>query len=68
MFGKSKTRVKLGWPHAGHDKHLCYLVNMRCHEQDLESYKVLVRDASFVCEHCGRVAADKAHLCQAAKL
>ncbi len=54
----------LKMPHRGHEKHLCYLQNVGYVEFYLEKYKKLVRDAKYVCKHCGRVAADSKSLCE----
>ncbi len=56
------------WDHPGHDKHLCYLVNMRYLESDLKKFKELVRDPQYICQHCGRLAGSKNSLCQPVKL
>jgi hypothetical protein len=55
-------------PHAMHDDHLCYLVNMGYLTSSLEDYKKLVKDAKFVCKTCGRTADSKDYLCRPAKI
>jgi hypothetical protein len=55
--------MRLGWPDPGHESHLCYLQNMGMIEADLENYKELVRDGTFVCAKCGRVAREAKSLC-----
>lgn len=55
-------------PHPGHDKHLCYLVNLGFQVSNPEEYKPLVKDGKFYCEGCGRVAASEANVCRPAKL
>jgi hypothetical protein len=55
-------------PHAMHDEHLCYLVNMGYIESNLKDYKELVKDAKFVCKKCGRSADSDENLCQPHKL
>jgi hypothetical protein len=55
-------------PHAMHDEHLCYLVNMGYIENSLEDYKKLVKDAKFVCKECGRTADSDENLCRPEKL
>jgi len=55
-------------PHAMHDEHLCYLVNMGYLESSLEDYKKLVKDAKFVCKNCGRTADSEEYVCQPAKI
>lgn len=55
-------------PHAMHDEHLCYLVNMGYMESSLKDYKDLVRDAKFVCKKCGRSADAEENLCRPEKI
>ena len=55
-------------PHPGHDKHLCYLTNMNFHLANLKDYKLLLKDAKFVCRVCGRAAASEKNLCKPVKL
>jgi hypothetical protein len=55
-------------PHAMHDEHLCYLVNMGYIESSLVDYKKLVKDAKFVCKKCGRSSDSKENLCRPAKI
>jgi hypothetical protein len=55
-------------PHAMHDEHLCYLVNMGYLNSSIEDYKKLVKDPKFVCKTCGRVADSKELLCKPAKI
>ena len=50
-------------PHAGHDKHLCYLASTGHLKEDREDFKKLVRNGKYVCKGCGRVAAEAASLC-----
>ena len=50
-------------PHTGHEKHMCYLVNIGFHTHKPEEFKELVRDPKFYCRSCGRVAHDKSNLC-----
>lgn len=64
MLGKIKPRM----PHDWHEIHLCYLANLGYQAQKTKEYKSLVRQAGFVCKHCGRVAADKKNLCDPAGL
>jgi hypothetical protein len=51
-------------PHPGHDKHLCFLENIGYVKANLDEYKKLVRNSSFVCKNCGRTAASDKNLCK----
>ncbi len=55
-------------PHPGHDKHLCYLVNLGLQVSNPDEYRLLVRDGKFLCKGCGRVAASEKNLCKPVKL
>ncbi len=55
-------------PHAGHDKHLCYLNNLGFQISSPDEYKQLIKDGKFFCGACGRVAADEKNLCKPVKL
>jgi len=55
-------------PHPGHDKHLCYLNNLRFQQTDPEAYKELIRDPKYFCENCGRAAVSEKNLCKPVKL
>ena len=55
-------------PHPEHDKHLCYLNNLRFQVENAEAYKALIKDAKFYCQNCGRAAADSKNLCKPVKL
>ncbi|MHC4394866.1 MAG: hypothetical protein ACYS1A_04360 [Planctomycetota bacterium] len=55
-------------PHPGHENHLCLLANLGYHLQYSKGYKGLVSEGKFVCNGCGRVAAEKESLCKPAKL
>ena len=55
-------------PHPGHDKHLCYLTNLRHHEEAPEFFLKLVRKPQYICKKCGRAAGDKTRLCKPVKL
>jgi hypothetical protein len=46
------TEVKM--PHPGHEEHLCLLQNTGFISTNLEDYKNLVRNPSYVCKNCGR--------------
>ncbi|MHC4149644.1 MAG: hypothetical protein ACYSR5_09195 [Planctomycetota bacterium] len=60
--------AKAKMPHAGHDKHLCYLNNIGYQLSQPKDYKSLVKGGKFLCEVCGRVAAREKNLCKPAKL
>jgi len=55
-------------PHAGHDKHLCYLNNLGFQISNPKEYKDIVRDGQYMCKVCGRVAAHEKNLCKPVKL
>jgi hypothetical protein len=55
-------------PHSGHNKHLCYLVNLGVQQRDLKMYKKLVTEPQYVCKQCGRVANKATNLCKPVKL
>ena len=55
-------------PHPGHDKHLCYLNNLRFQDSNPEEYKKLLKDAAYFCQNCGRAAANSKNLCKPVKL
>ena len=55
-------------PHSGHDKHLCYLNNLGFQKSNTEDYKKLVKESKYMCENCGRTAADKNNLCKPVSL
>lgn len=52
-------------PHAGHEKHMCYLVNVRTPISDL---KKIAKDAQYICKNCARVANNVKNLCNPVKL
>jgi hypothetical protein len=55
-------------PHIGHDKHLCYLVNLDYQNSNLDDYKQLVKKAEYMCKKCGRVAENEKNLCDPIKI
>lgn len=55
-------------PHGGHEEHLCYLQNVGFLLNNFEEYKSLVKDGTFICKACGRVAANDKNLCVPDKL
>jgi hypothetical protein len=50
-------------PHKGHGKHLCVAHVMNYIQTNLSDYKELVRNGTYVCKQCGRVAASADYLC-----
>ena len=50
-------------PHLGHEHHLCYFQNIGLLKERLDEYKMLIRDAKYVCKDCGRSAARAENLC-----
>lgn len=60
--------AKSKMPHAGHDKHLCYLNNLGFQNTNEKEYKQLVKNPEFLCKNCGRVAASQNNLCKPVKL
>ena len=52
-------------PHEGHEKHLCYLVNLKVKTSELKKF---VKDAQFICKNCGRAAKSDGNLCNPVKL
>jgi len=55
-------------PHAGHDRHLCYLNNLGIQTTNPQEYKSLIKNGRFYCQNCGRVAGDENNLCKPVKL
>ncbi len=53
------SEAALRVPHEGHDQHLCELRK----KMSLEEYKNFIRDAKYVCQHCGRAAMNSENLC-----
>jgi hypothetical protein len=60
--------AKAKMPHAGHDKHLCYLNNLGFQISNPEDYRALIKNGKFLCKVCGRVAAAGKNLCKPVKL
>ena len=55
-------------PHPGHENHLCYLVGKESFKSNMSEYKMLVRNATYVCKGSGRTAAKAENLCSPEKL
>jgi hypothetical protein len=55
-------------PHPEHDKHLCYLNNLRFQESNPDDFKNLIKNPDFFCQNCGRAAASSKNLCKPTKL
>jgi hypothetical protein len=53
-------------PHIGHSNHLCDMASKG--QVTLEQMKELVRNAKFICNKCGRVAANSGNLCEPVSL
>jgi hypothetical protein len=60
-----ERRMAKNMPHAGHDKHMCYLVNVRTPINEL---KKLAKDAKYICKNCARVSSNIKNLCNPVKL
>jgi hypothetical protein len=60
--------AEIKMPHEAHEKHLCLLENVGYLKSNLQDYKTLVRNPSFVCKNCGRTAAKDKNLCEPEKL
>ncbi len=59
---------KFTLPHSGHNKHLCYLVNLGAQQRKPKMYKDLVSEPKHMCKSCGRVANKPRNLCKPVKL
>ncbi|MHC5089449.1 MAG: hypothetical protein ACYSO3_08880 [Planctomycetota bacterium] len=55
-------------PHPEHDKHLCYLNNLRFQTSNPEDYQALIKNAAYYCQNCGRAAANSKNLCKPVKI
>lgn len=62
---KEKIDMKAKMPHAGHDGHMCLLVNLKT---DLSEFKKIAKDSNFLCRNCARSANDKKYLCNPVRL
>jgi hypothetical protein len=59
---------KFKLPHSGHNRHLCYLVNLGVQYRDPKMYKKLVKEPLYLCKQCGRTANKAMNLCKPVKL
>ena len=59
---------KFKLPHSGHNKHLCYLVNLCVQQHDPKMYRKLIKEPQYLCKLCGRVAKKATNLCKPVKL
>ena len=55
-------------PHPGHENHLCYLQGKGLIKDNPDKFKGMVRNGSYMCKGCGRVAAQAGSLCAPEKL
>ncbi|MHC4843027.1 MAG: hypothetical protein ACYTFM_04275 [Planctomycetota bacterium] len=55
-------------PHSGHNKHLCFLVNLGTQQRNRKMYERLVNKPGYLCKQCGRVANKAKNLCRPVKL
>ena len=53
---------------SDHSEHLCYIISQGFHLDKRDEYADMVKDAQFVCEHCGRIANSGKYLCKPMKL
>ncbi len=60
--------AEIKMPHPSHEQHLCLLQNVGYLNSNLEQYKKLVKEGKYVCQNCGRVAANEKNLCAPEKL
>jgi hypothetical protein len=51
-------------PHPGHRNHLCVMHVFGFVQTNLEDFKKLIRNGTYVCRQCGRVATDAGSLCE----
>ena len=66
MYITGESGYQPSSPHIGHKHHLCVMAYQG--EVTLEQMKDLVRNPKFICEKCGRVAANADNLCQPSAL
>lgn len=48
---------------GNHTEHLCYLISQGFHLSDEQEFMILVEDAEYRCDHCGRHAKSDVSLC-----
>jgi len=60
--------IELSDTHYGHEAHLCVASAIGFVGNNLEEYKKFVKDAKYVCKHCGRVAVSADNLCEPTEL
>ena len=53
---------------GGHSEHLCYMISQGFNLSDEQEFKMLVEDAEFKCNHCGRYAKSDTNLCVPVRL
>jgi len=53
---------------GNHSDHLCYLISQGFNLSDEQEFKMLIEDAKYRCNHCGRHAKSNANLCVPAPL
>ena len=51
-----------------HSEHLCYLISQGFNLSDEQEFRILIEDAEYKCNHCGRHAKSDANLCVPARL
>ncbi|MHC4130422.1 MAG: hypothetical protein ACYSSP_05560 [Planctomycetota bacterium] len=60
--------AKYKLPHSGHNRHLCYLVNLGCQQRSQKMYEKLVCEPKYFCLQCGRAAGKAKNLCKPFKM
>lgn len=58
-----KKKVQQCYDSELHAEHLCYLLSQGFHLEGAAAYTALVKNPSFRCSHCGRIAAAQMNLC-----
>jgi hypothetical protein len=56
-------KVKQDCTSEFHHEHLCYIISQGFHLTDERTYRALIEDPAFRCDHCGRTAKSGANLC-----